>query len=592
MLDTTTAVNLQARATPHNAVSLAEAIEVLRRRWLPFLLGVGLALAAGGAYLAVAKRSYSATAQVMIDTKRSDPSGAQFMVVDTSVVESQIETIKTDKIVVAVIKRLGLDQDPEFVAPGRLARLLSKLHLVRLEQASNPQARLRLAIAKFKRELNVTRIGPSYLANISFSSADPEKAARIANEVADAYIEDQLSARALSAERANSWMQKRATALRRQADSALQAAGNSSGEQKQQLEASAQAARQVYETFESVTRYAQNAAERAFPATEARIMSSALAPLKSTSPKVPIIGGVSLLAGFLLGALLAGVMEWLDHSIRSRDQLERDAGIRVLGFLPKVEKRRRSSIGAYVTALWRRLRPTTAGFSTRAFSLSWPRRERLLELLAERPAAAAKMLLGLRHAIDEGAESRSGKVIGITSPRANDGKTTLAFNLACFIAKGRCRVLLIDANLRNPNLTRVLSRRGSPPVPPCDDEPGAPRRPAISLGRYGFDLLENQQSLAAVYPPTSLDSSAMKELLEEVRGDYDYVIVDLPSILDDLDVSSCATLLDGLLMLVRFGRTRMDEVMDSLGELILVQDRLLGVVASVEGMPAPKRLGL
>jgi polysaccharide biosynthesis transport protein len=63
-----------------------------------------------------------------------------------------------------------------------------------------------------------------------FSSVDPDKAARIANEIADAYIEGQLSARALSAERANSWIQKRIADLRQLADSTMQASDNSSAE--------------------------------------------------------------------------------------------------------------------------------------------------------------------------------------------------------------------------------------------------------------------------------------------------------------------------------------------------------------------------
>ena len=120
-------------------------IGVLRRRWATFLLAMGLALGAGSLYLVVAKPSYSATAQVLIDTKRSDSPGAQFAVVDTAVVESQIETIKTDKIAVAVIKKLALDEDPEFIKPGRFTRLLSMVGLVQLERSSTAQGRLRTA---------------------------------------------------------------------------------------------------------------------------------------------------------------------------------------------------------------------------------------------------------------------------------------------------------------------------------------------------------------------------------------------------------------------------------------------------------------
>jgi hypothetical protein len=126
-------------------VSLADVIGVLRRRWATFLLAMRLALGAGSLYLVVAKPSYSATAQVLIDTKRSDSPGAQFAVVDTAVVESQIETIKTDKIAVAVIKKLALDEDPEFIKPGRFTRLLSMVGLVQLERSSTAQGRLRTA---------------------------------------------------------------------------------------------------------------------------------------------------------------------------------------------------------------------------------------------------------------------------------------------------------------------------------------------------------------------------------------------------------------------------------------------------------------
>src|SRR5215469_5356662 len=297
MLDSFTPANLQFRAAPGNVVSLADVIDVLRRRWGTFLFAIALALTAGGFYMTVARPSYSATAQVLIDTKRSDAPGAQFAVVDTAVVESQIETIKTDKIAVAVIKKLALDEDPEFIVPGRAMRFLAMVGLVQLDRPTTEQGRLRAAMEKFKHALTVTRIGPSYLANIVFSSVDPDKAARIANEIADAYIEDQLSARALSAERANSWMQKRIADLRQQADSAIQAAENytpssSSGEQqeqKQRLEAAAQTAKRAYDTFLSLTRYTQNTAERAFPVTEARIMSPALPPLRRSSPNAPII---------------------------------------------------------------------------------------------------------------------------------------------------------------------------------------------------------------------------------------------------------------------------------------------------------------
>ena len=73
---------------------------------------------------------------------------------------------------------------------------------------------------------------------------------------------------------------------------------------------------------------------------------------------------------------------------------------------------------------------------------------------------------------------------------------------------------------------------------------------------------------------------------DELRQRYDHVIVDLPPVLDYVEVRTCANLLDGVIMLIRFGRTTMDDLMQALGELTLVQDRVLGAVVNTKQMPA------
>ena len=115
------------------------------------------------------------------------------------------------------------------------------------------------------------------------------------------------------------------------------------------------------------------------------------------------------------------------------------------------------------------------------------------------------------------------------------------------------------------------------------------KQSVISLESYGFDLLGDQKGSAAGYPGSILGSGAMKGLLEELRQEYDYVIVDLPPILDYVDVRVCANFLDGVIMLVRFGQTTMDDLVHALGELTLVQDRLLGTVVNTKRMPARRR---
>jgi polysaccharide biosynthesis transport protein len=197
----------------------------------------------------------------------------------------------------------------------------------------------------------------------------------------------------------------------------------------------------------SLTRYTQNTAERAFPVTEARIMSPALPPLPRTSPNTPLVAGLSLLAGCFLGLALA--RERFYHSIKTGEQLENDAGLRVLGFLSIIES-------------WRAMVRSRLAFDLRDFSLSWTRKECLVWIFDKRRRGAAEMLAGL----DDSVESRSGKVIGITSPRDGDGKTTLAFNLAWSIALSakcsmRCRQVTTQWRDQPSPLTlsRFIARR-------------------------------------------------------------------------------------------------------------------------------------
>ena len=136
-----------------------------------------------------------------------------------------------------------------------------------------------------------------------------------------------------------------------------------------------------------------------------------------------------------------------------REQLENDAGLRVLGFLPVIES-------------WRAMVRAPL-IDLRHFSFSWPRRERLARIFDDRSGGAAEMLFGLKLVIDDNVELQSAKVIGITSPRAGDGKTTLAFNLASSIAAGltslQAEVAHIMAVVRTRLADMDVGRARSPP---------------------------------------------------------------------------------------------------------------------------------
>jgi succinoglycan biosynthesis transport protein ExoP len=209
------------------ASQLLQVRDFLSRQWRLIALAIALALVLGVSYLAVAPRRYTAKLDMVIDTKRttwsqSDLSTENRIVEDASV-ESEIEATQSESVILSVIHRLHLDEDPEFSATGNglKERLLSFLLLadaVSLEPSSERSTRE--AVKNIRNNLEVTRLGRSYIEEIAFTSLDPGKAAKIANAFSDAYVEDQLQAKFEATHRASLWLEQRIGELRQQASDA------------------------------------------------------------------------------------------------------------------------------------------------------------------------------------------------------------------------------------------------------------------------------------------------------------------------------------------------------------------------------------
>src|SRR5262249_26086766 len=157
-------------------------------------LVTALMIIGGAAYLAVTPSQYTAQADMIIDTKRvtwtqSELATENRMVEDASV-ESEIETTRSEKVALSVVRRLHLNEDPEFIGTGvslkqRILKLLKLAPAVEPEPSEDQL--MRRALWAVKGNLRVTRLGRSYIEQIAFTSLDPDKAAKIANAFADAY---------------------------------------------------------------------------------------------------------------------------------------------------------------------------------------------------------------------------------------------------------------------------------------------------------------------------------------------------------------------------------------------------------------------
>lgn len=183
-------------------------------------------------YILASPKSYTSTAELFLDSHKTrslqqqSPMGSD-VPVDSSMVDSQVELLKSESVALSVIRELHLADDPEFTGPpgGLLDIIIRTVGSLFPAGDDTPTAngRLRTTLSRFGDNLTVKRLLQSYVIEVSYQSRSPDRAAKIANAVAEAYIVDSLEAKYQSSRRAAGWLQDRLKELRAQASNAERA---------------------------------------------------------------------------------------------------------------------------------------------------------------------------------------------------------------------------------------------------------------------------------------------------------------------------------------------------------------------------------
>lgn len=191
---------------------------------------------------------------------------------------------------------------------------------------------------------------------------------------------------------------------------------------------------------------------------------------------------------------------------------------------------------------------------------------------------AAEQYQNLRLSVERLQQSRGVRVVAITSPGTNDGKTLTSINLAAALARGPgARVLLVDADLRRPS---VASRLGVP-------EDGAGLATALGDGAATLrDMarpVDGVQGLAVVPAGAAphdvhelLRSPRFEPLLADARTAYDFIVMDTPPLMPVCDAAVLARFVDGLLVVVAAHETTRKQLGDALS--LLDESKTLGLV--------------
>ncbi|MCV2491118.1 polysaccharide biosynthesis tyrosine autokinase [Geodermatophilus sp. YIM 151500] len=171
------------------------------------------------------------------------------------------------------------------------------------------------------------------------------------------------------------------------------------------------------------------------------------------------------------------------------------------------------------------------------------------------------------------------KVIMVSSALPSEGKTTVVVNLALALAEAGRRVTVVEADLRRPRVSRYLGLVGG--VGLTNILAGSADVEEVTQ-YYGEDGLAVIAAGPTPPNPSQLvASTSMAELLEKLRASNDFVLVDSPPILPVADTTGLSVLVDGVLLCVRYGNTRTDQLQQASAMLERVGAKTLGVILNI-----------
>jgi capsular exopolysaccharide synthesis family protein len=380
-------------------------------------------------------------------------------------------------------------------------------------------------------KVSATPIGQTDLIQVVATSTDPARAAAVANAYADAYIAYRREQAVSDLLAASEQVQGKITELQKQIDVAPPA-------QKDELLQAQSLFKQKLDQLQVDSALKQGGAQLVTPATR---------PTSPVSPRPVRSGILALVVGLLLGVCLAFLLDYLDDSIKTKDDFERVApGLPVLGMIPSVSGWKAKDRPFLVSAV-EPMSPAAEAYRTLRTSVQF---------------------LGLDHPM---------RTLQLTSANPREGKTTTLSNMAVALAGAGQRVLVVCCDLRRPRIheffglsndigfTSALLGR----VPLAEAIQHVP-------GHRGIDLLASGP--LPPNPSELLSSNRTGEVLAALRTEYDVVLIDSPPVLPVTDALVLSRRVDATLLVSVAGTTSRKEVARATELLWQVDAPLVGAV--------------
>jgi succinoglycan biosynthesis transport protein ExoP len=319
-----------------------------------------------------------------------------------------------------------------------------------------------------------------------------------------------------------------------------------------------------------------------------RIIDKALVPGGPYQPSLRKDGTYGLLLGLLCGVGCAVLIEFLDRTVKSPEEIERKLGLPTLAVIQDLTESGKSyGYSAYGYGYGEEAEAPPLARPSRAAGAGWREKKKALAAAAsplsqielvphERPRTLiSESYRSLRTALLL-SSARELKAIAVTSAVAGEGKTATASNLAVVLAQLGRQVLLVDCDLRKPRLHqvfRVSNRSGLVNQLTATADPES-----VFLPTEVPNLWLTPSGPIPPNPSELLSSDRMRDWLKAMRARFDFVVIDTPPALAVTDATIIGLQADGVVLTLRSGKVTREEARLCRDRLRQSGIRILGAV--------------
>ncbi|MCI0520640.1 MAG: polysaccharide biosynthesis tyrosine autokinase, partial [Chloroflexi bacterium] len=427
----------------------------------------------------------------------------------------------------------------------RLAQTYSELLTTRpVWEGVVDQLDLDISADELRAGIAVQPVQDTQLIEVSLEDTDPQRAALVLNTLVQVFAQQNraLQEERFAASKANlskqlEDMNNRILQVSAELDALADTEDNQ--DKRTRLEATQSQYRQIYSSlllsFEQVRLAEAQSTSNLVQVEPAQPNNVPIRPKTMTNT------ALAGLIGLFLGVAVAILTDVLDDTLKGTDDVTRHLGVPVLGLIARYDR------------------------ETKLITAAMPR------------SPVAEAFRSLRTNLQFASVDYPLHSLLVTSPSPSDGKSTIAANLAIVLAQGGHQVALVDADLRRPNVHKIVglpNRRGvsSLFVQPHVDLNGSLQQTAVTglTAMTAGDIPPN--------PAELLGSEKMIDILGKVRERVDVVVVDSPPVMAVTDSAVLASRVDGVLLVLKPGSTNLAAARQAVEQLRRVGANILGVV--------------